>query len=67
MKKPKFPLDKLKQLDEYAKSLGLTIYDIHYGFEYQGKIVGHKIIPFNISPEYKENHPNIIKGFVQCL
>lgn len=67
MKQPKFPLDSLKKLDEYAKSLGLTIFELTYGFDSEGKIIEHKIIPFNVSPNFKKEYPNIAKGFAQCL
>lgn len=67
MEKTNIPCDKLKKLDEYAKSLGLTIYELYYGFEYEGETRGHRIFPFNIPPQYAKEHPNITKGFVQCI
>ena len=64
MEKPKFPYEKLIKLDDFAKSLGLTIYDITYGFIENGKETKHGICSFNVQPQ--EDIPEF-KGFVECL
>lgn len=55
---------KLIKLDEYAKSLGLTIYDITCGYIVDGKEYKLGICGFNVSPQ--EGVPEF-KGFVECL
>ena len=56
------PFDKIKQLDKYAKSLGITLYDIKYGYENNTQII-HCL---NLSPE-RENEPNPPMDLAQFL
>lgn len=54
----------LLKLDEYSKLLGITIYDLTYGFIHNGEEYKRGIYGFNV------NHQNDIpeyKGFVECL
>lgn len=56
--------DNLLKLDEYAKSLGITLYCIEYGVE--NDTYTHIISTFNISPQVREKFPDI-KSFIECL
>lgn len=55
----------LIKLDEYAKSLGFTIYDITFGYiaedgeEIKQGIYGFNVPPQQLAPDFK--------GFAQCL
>lgn len=61
---PKYSAENIIKLDEYAKSLGMTIYDITYGYIANGKEYKHRICGFNAEPQ--EGVPEF-KGFVECL
>lgn len=61
---PKYSAENIIKLDEYAKSLGMTIYDITYGYIVNGKEYKHGICGFNVPPQ--EEVPEF-KGFVECL
>lgn len=55
----------LIKLDEYAKSLGFTIYDITFGYTAEdGEEIKQGIYGFNVPPQ--QLAPDF-KGFVQCL
>lgn len=61
---PKFPKENYIKLDEYAKSLGMTIYDLTFGYIKDGKEYKEGIYGFNVPPQ--ADAPNF-KGFVECL
>lgn len=49
------PFDKIKQLDKYAKSLGITIYRIDYGFQDNSAERIHGFVGVNkLSDKYYE-------------
>ena len=54
----------LIKLDDYAKSLGFTIYDLTLGFMEDGKERRYGICGFNVPPQ--EDTPEF-KGYVECL
>lgn len=54
----------LLKLDEYAKTLGITLYRIEYGLENDKNT--HIISPFNVSPKVRAEYPDI-KSYVECL
>lgn len=57
--------DRLKKIDEYSKSLGVTLYNITYGFYDNNEHFTHVINDFNISPQ-RAKEPNV-KGLAECL
>lgn len=57
---------KLKKIDEYAKSMGLTIYNIEYGFTADNKPIIHKIHDFNFTPERAKQNLNT-KCFAELI
>ena len=66
MKQPQFPLDKFKKIDEYAKSLGITLYTFDCGFIFENKLIHYIINDFNISPDRLKKYPDII-GYFEYL
>lgn len=56
--------DKLKKIDEFAKSLGVTLYHIEFGEDKDANT--HIISTFNISPSIRAKHPDI-KSYLECL
>lgn len=50
--------DKIKKIDEYAKSMGITIYDINYGFLNEEENVISIIHDLNFSPERAMQNPD---------
>lgn len=58
--------EKLKKLDKYAKSLGMTIYDITYGFIKEDKLETLVVRDFNLTPEKTRLHPEL-KGIAQSI
>ena len=57
---------KLKKLDEYAKSLGLTIYRVKYGYEIDNQYYTNDVTCLNIEPERLKNEPHL-KGLASAL
>lgn len=55
---------RLKQIDDFAKSLGITLYHIEYGVD--NDFNTHIISTFNISPTIKAEYPDI-KSYLECL
>lgn len=53
---------KLKQLDEFAKLIGLTIYKVKYGFcaENSTEHYTAQIDCLNIEPERLKNEPHLV-------
>lgn len=58
--------ENLKKLDKYAKSLGITIYEIEYGFIKDGELARAIIHDVNMSPERAKKYPEF-KGYVQSI
>lgn len=50
--------DKIKKIDEYAKSMGITIYDINYGFLHEEENIISIIHDLNFSPERAMQYPD---------
>lgn len=57
---------KLKQIDEFAKTLGITIYNIEFGFESNKKQYSMVIPCLNVEPEQLKNEPDL-KGLASAL
>lgn len=50
---------KLEKINEYAKTLGMTIYSLDYGFQKDGKELIHKVVGVNkLSDRYIETLNN---------
>lgn len=63
---PDVTYDRIKKIDEYAKSMGLTIYRICYGFEHNEKHYTCDITCLNFPPERLEKEPNL-EGLAEVL
>lgn len=58
--------ENIKKLDKYAKSLGMTIYELTYGFIKDNKlerVIAHDV---NMTPERTKLYPGF-KGLVQSI
>lgn len=58
--------ENLKKLDKYAKFLGITIYEIEYGFMKDGELARAIIHDVNMTPERAIKYPEF-KGFAQSI
>ena len=58
--------EMLLKLDEYAKSLGITLYTIEVGLIKDPKNYTYRIYDFNLCPKSKERFAEAI-SFVECL
>lgn len=59
--------EKLKKINEYAKSLGMTIYVIEYGFIKDDKECIHKVVGLNdLSEKYRETLSNRNQYMKDC-
>ncbi len=56
--------ENLKKLDKYAKSLGMTIYELTYGFMKDGELARAIIHDVNMTPERQKLFPEF-KGMAQ--
>ena len=57
---------KLKQLDEFAKSIGLTIYRVKYGFYEESEHYTAQVDCLNIHPDRLKNEPHL-EGLASVL
>lgn len=56
----KIPYGKIKELDKFSKNIGLTIYNLDCGFNYNGETYTFIANDFNISPAREKEDKTLI-------